>query len=61
MSAHLRNVYGIDASIEMILYMTDSILSIATEWQNRLLERKYTKSSRDISNALYLLKINVQY
>ena len=40
-SSHLRDVYGVDASAEMISRMTDRILPIAKEWQNRPLERKY--------------------
>ena len=40
-SAHLRDVYGVEASAEMISHMTDRILPIAKEWQNRPLERKY--------------------
>ena len=40
-SAHLRDVYGVDASAEMISHMTDRILPIAKEWQNRPLEHKY--------------------
>jgi len=40
-SDHLRTVYGIDASAEMISKMTDRILPIAKEWQNRPLDRKY--------------------
>lgn len=40
-SSHLRDVYGVDASAEMISHMTDRILPIAREWQNRPLERKY--------------------
>ena len=38
---HLQDVYGVDASAEMISHMTDRILPIAKEWQNRPLERKY--------------------
>ena len=38
---HLKDVYGVDASAEMISHMTDRILPIAKEWQNRPLERKY--------------------
>lgn len=38
---HLQGVYGVDASAEMISHMTDRILPIAKEWQNRPLERKY--------------------
>ena len=37
-SAHLKSVYGVDASAEMISNMTDRILPIAKEWQNRPLE-----------------------
>lgn len=40
-SAHLENVYGVNASAEMISRMTDKILPIAKEWQNRPLEKKY--------------------
>ena len=40
-SAHRKSVYGVDASAEMISHMTDRILPIAKEWQNRLLEKKY--------------------
>lgn len=40
-STHLHDVYGVDASAEMISHMTDRILPIAKEWQNRPLERKY--------------------
>lgn len=40
-SSHLKDVYGVDASAEMISRMTDRILPIAREWQNRPLERKY--------------------
>ena len=40
-SSHLRDVYGVDALAEMISHMTDRILPIAREWQNRPLERKY--------------------
>ena len=39
-STHLRDVYGVEASAEMISHMTDRILPIAKEWQNRPLERK---------------------
>jgi len=40
-STHLRDVYGVNASAEMISHMTDRILPIAKEWQNRPLEKKY--------------------
>lgn len=38
---HLQSVYGVEASPVMISKMTDKILPIAKEWQNRPLERKY--------------------
>jgi len=40
-SDHLKTVYGVDASAEMISKMTDKILPVAKEWQNRPLDRKY--------------------
>ena len=40
-SEHLASVYGVDASAEMISHMTNRILPVAKEWQNRPLERKY--------------------
>lgn len=40
-STHLHDVYGVDASAEMISHMTDRILPVAKEWQNRPLEKKY--------------------
>lgn len=40
-SDHLGSVYGVDASAEMISRMTDKILPMAKEWQNRPLDRKY--------------------
>lgn len=38
---HLQSVYGVDASATMVSKMTDKILPIAKEWQNRPLSRKY--------------------
>jgi len=40
-SEHLKTVYGVDASAEMISHMTDRILPVAKEWQNRPLEKIY--------------------
>lgn len=40
-SSHLKTIYGVDASAEMISHMTDRILPVAKEWQNRPLEKKY--------------------
>ena len=65
-SAHLRNVYGVDASAEMISHMTDRILPLAREWQNRPLERKYAivfmdavhfhvrEDNRTVKKAVYI-------
>ena len=65
-SSHLRDVYGVDASAEMISHMTDRILSIAREWHNRPLERKYAivfmdavrfnvrEDNRTIKKAVYV-------
>ena len=38
---HLQSVYGVEASPTMISKMTDKIMPIAKEWQNRPLTRKY--------------------
>jgi putative transposase len=40
-TAHLKEIYGVDSSAEMISRMTDRILPIAKEWQNRPLAKKY--------------------
>ena len=65
-SAHLRDVYGVEASAEMISRMTDRILPVAKEWQNRPLERKYAvvfmnavhfhvrEDNRTIKKAVYV-------
>ena len=65
-SSHLRDVYGVEASAEMISHMTDRILPIAKEWQNRPLERKYAfvfmdavhfhvrEDNRTIKKAVYV-------
>ena len=39
--AHLESLYGIDASPELISRITDKILPLVTEWQNRPLEEIY--------------------
>ncbi|WP_407947359.1 IS256 family transposase [Pectinatus haikarae] len=41
-TAHLKEIYGVDASAEMISRMTERILPIAKQWQNRPLAKKYT-------------------
>lgn len=38
---HMRKIYGIDVSPEMVTRITDKILPIAKEWQNRPLEPMY--------------------
>ncbi|MBQ0081199.1 MAG: IS256 family transposase [Alistipes sp.] len=65
-SVHLQDVYGVNASAEMISHMTDRILPIAKEWQNRPLERKYAvvfmdavhfnvrEENRTIKKAVYV-------
>ena len=65
-SSHLRDVYGVEASAEMISHMTDRILPIAKEWQNRPLEKKYAivfmdavhfhvrEDNRTIKKAVYV-------
>ena len=37
----VRDIYGVEASAEMVARMTDKILPIAKEWQNRPLAKKY--------------------
>ena len=65
-STHLQSIYGVDASAEMISRMTDRILPIAKEWQNRPLARKYAivfmdavhfhvrQDGRTIKKAVYI-------
>ena len=72
-STHLRDVYGVEASAEMISRMTDRILPLAKEWQNRPLERKYAivfmdavhfnvrEDNRTVKKAVYVairIKLN---
>ena len=72
-SAHLRDVYGVDASAEMFSRMTDCILPLAKEWQNRPLDRKYAivfmdavhfnvrEDNRTVKKAVYVaigIKLN---
>ena len=40
-SSHLGEIYGIEASAEMISKITDRVLPEVKEWQNRQLEEKY--------------------
>lgn len=74
-SDHLKSVYGVDASAEMISHMTDRILPVAREWQNRPLEKKYAivfmdavhfhvrEDNKTIKKAVYVaigIKLNGQ-
>lgn len=66
-SAHLKDVYGADASAEMIAHMTNRILLIAKEWKHRPLERKYAivfmdavhfhvrEDNRTVKKAVYVV------
>ncbi len=38
---HMRKIYGIDVSSGMVTRLTDKILPVAKEWQNRQLEPMY--------------------
>jgi putative transposase len=38
---HLRDLYGIDVSPDLISAITDAVLEEVTEWQNRPLEALY--------------------
>jgi transposase-like protein len=40
--AHMEEIYGINVSAEMVSRITDKILPIVREWQNRPLEEVYT-------------------
>lgn len=72
-STHLRDVYGVEASAEMISRMTDRILPLAKEWQSRPLEHKYAivfmdavhfnvrEDNRTVKKAVYIaigIKLN---
>lgn len=49
----LKGLYGIDVSAEMVSRITDKIIHIAKEWQNRPLEDLYT-----IAVSLHLLQVS---
>ena len=38
MEKHLESIYGIDASPDLITRITDKIIPLVTEWQNRPLD-----------------------
>ena len=39
--AHMKDIYGIDVSAELVSKITDKIFPMITEWQSRPLERVY--------------------
>jgi transposase-like protein len=38
---HLKNIYGVDVSPDLVSNVTDEVLKDVKEWQNRLLEKTY--------------------
>ena len=40
-NAHMRKIYGVDISADMVSSITDKILPVAREWQNRPLNEFY--------------------
>jgi putative transposase len=63
--AHMKDIYGVDISAELVSKITDKVLPMVTEWQSRPLDRVYPivfldavhfrvrKDSRIISKAAY--------
>ena len=43
---HLRDLYGVDVSADLVSAVTDAVLEEIAEWQNRPLEPLYALSSR---------------
>ncbi len=39
--SHVKNIYGVDISAEMVSRITDKVIPLAKEWQNRALESLY--------------------
>ncbi len=39
--SHMRKIYGLEISAEMVTRITDKILPIAKEWQHRQLSEMY--------------------
>ena len=71
--SHMKDIYGIDVSAELVSKVTDKIFPLVTEWQSRPLDRVYPivfldaihfkvrKDNRIINKAAYsVLGINVQ-
>jgi len=40
-NAHMKKIYGIDVSPDMVSRITDKVMPLAREWQNRTLEQVY--------------------
>ena len=38
---HMKNIYGAEVSAEMVTRITDKVIPLAKEWQNRLLDEFY--------------------
>lgn len=70
---HLRDIYGVEASASMISRITDKVMPVVTEWQNRPLEAIYPivfldgivfkvrKENRVVNKCLYsVLAINME-
>lgn len=38
---HIQEIYGVDISAEMVSKITDKIIPLIEEWQNRPLEEVY--------------------
>lgn len=71
--AHMRDIYGIEISADLVSKITDKVMPMLTEWQGRPLERIYPivfldaihfkvrKDNRIVNKAAYsVLGINVQ-
>ncbi|CAA7603397.1 Transposase, mutator type [Acididesulfobacillus acetoxydans] len=71
--AHMRDIYGIDVSAELVSKITDKVMPLVTEWQCRPLERIYPivfldaihfkvrKDNRIVTKAAYsVLGLDVQ-
>jgi transposase-like protein len=52
--SHMNKIYGLDVSPEMVTRITDKILPIAKEWQNRPLNELYPIIYLDGGLSLYI-------
>ena len=39
--SYLKDIYGVVASAEMVLHITDKVIPLIQEWQSRPLDRVY--------------------